>query len=62
MLLNGNALEFTSAGDTPTLSPLQADSFTPTSVAPYSIAFVTIPDAGIGFCNSWCRNFSHDIL
>ncbi|CAK9201177.1 unnamed protein product [Sphagnum jensenii] len=52
MLLNGNALGVTLDRNIPTLTPVQVDSSTPISVAPLSIVFAQLPDAGVQICSS----------
>jgi heparanase 1 len=52
MLLNGNALGVTLDRNIPTLTPVQVDSSTPISVAPLSIVFAQLPDAGVQICGS----------
>ncbi|RWR72987.1 Glycoside hydrolase [Cinnamomum micranthum f. kanehirae] len=44
MVLNGNPLVLTENGNIPALDPVLVDANLPTSLAPYSIAFVTIPN------------------
>ncbi|XXG46806.1 hypothetical protein AAC387_Pa02g1555 [Persea americana] len=44
MVLNGNPLVLTENGNIPALDPVLVDAKLPTSLAPYSIAFVTLPN------------------
>ncbi len=52
VLLNGVELGLTPLGELPTLSPLATDNSTPISVAPFSIAFAVLPNAGVLACGT----------
>lgn len=51
VLLNGVELGLR-LGELPTLSPLATDNSTPISVAPFSIAFAVLPNAGVLACGT----------
>ncbi|KAG9439726.1 hypothetical protein H6P81_019891 [Aristolochia fimbriata] len=51
MLLNGVPLELTQSGDIPELKPALVNPFQPINIAPYSIAFVSLPDFRAPACS-----------
>ncbi|CAN6802004.1 hypothetical protein Bca4012_092869 [Brassica carinata] len=50
MLLNGHALQVNSIGDIPPLEPIHVNSTDPITIAPYSIAFVHMPNVVVPAC------------
>ncbi|OIW15133.1 hypothetical protein TanjilG_14132 [Lupinus angustifolius] len=50
MFLNGNNLTVNSDGEIPSLQPIYVNSSNPIIVAPFSIVFIHIPDAGVAAC------------
>lgn len=51
VLLNGKALQLTSEGELPNLTPIYKDSNSSINIATWSIAFVVIPDFVAIGCN-----------
>lgn len=50
MLLNGNILTVNASGDIPPLEPLNVNSSSPITIAPFSIVFVHMPSVVFPAC------------